>query len=219
MPRTNSTRDEIVAFETKVATTFASFATADAVSDAGLKTNLSRAGITAKVTATCDNLTIEVQVPEHPGIKASEDAAELKEGALDTRAAAYLKARKAAVWSAIKSMAGQSTGIKAEQAIEALRTLGYDASDLPSTKATVTAELARGRNEGYDSVEFVLDGEGHTVESVTEALVAAGAKLNPAEALVMAAFSGAELGKSRQPVRNVRVNSNLTWPSKSRFHA
>ena len=217
MPRTN-TRDEIVAFETKVATTFASFATADAVSDAGLKTNLSRAGITAKVTATCDHLTIEVQVPEHPGIKASEDAAELKEGALDTRAAAYLKARKAAVWSAIKSMAGQSSGIKADQAVQALKELGYDASDLPSTKATVHAEIARGRNEGYDSVSFTLDGEGHTKESVTEKLTAV-AKINPAESLVMSAFGDAVLPADRQPVRNVSVESRLTWPAKSRFHA
>lgn len=214
MPRTDA-RTEIQAFETKVATAFAQFATADAVSQAGLKSNLAKAGITATITATCDNLAIDVQVPEHPGVKTTENAEELTDAAKATRAAGYLKTRKAAVWTAIKGLAGN--GIKPDQAIKALRDLGYADSSLPSTKASVSAELARGRNEGYDEVSFVLDGEGHTVETVTAVLLAA-AKLNPAEQRVMDAFPSAVLPSNRQPVRNVGVSSNLTWPAKSEFH-
>lgn len=215
MPRTPSTTDQIRAFEENAVKTFAQFATEDGLNESGLKDNLRRVGITATIAATCDNLTITANIPEHPGLKTGEVAEDLTDAAKQSRAEAYLKARKAAVWTAVKGMVGSS--LKAEQAIKALRDLGYSDVSLPSTKATVRAEIARGRNEGYDEVSFTLDGE-HTVDEVTEALMAA-AKLNPAEALIVSTFPGAVLASSRLQVRNVQVDAKLTWPAKSEFSA
>lgn len=215
MPRT-TTRDEIKSFDERAAGQFAAFATQDSLSQTSLKANLTRVGIKAEVVATCDHLKITVTVPEFPGLAVGEKAEDLTDAAKERRAQDYLKARKAAVWTAVKSMAGTSS-LKTERATEVLKALGYGSVSLPTVKTSVSAEIARGRNEGYDEVSFTLDGE-HSKDEITAALTAQAA-LNPAEKLVLAAFSGAVLPESRQPVRRVQVHSELTWPAKSEFHA
>lgn len=214
MPR-NTTRDEIKAFEEKAAGQFAAFATQDGLAQTSLKANLQRVGIKAEVVATCDHLKITVTVPEHPGLAAGEKAEDLTDAAKERRAADYLQARKAAVWTAVKGMAG-TPGLKNERASEVLRALGYGESSLPSVKTEVSAEVARGRNAGYDDVSFTLDGE-FKKDAVVEALTAQ-AVSNPGEKLVIAAFPTATLPSSRLPVRNVHVSSQLTWPARSEFH-
>lgn len=213
MPKSDTTRTQIASFETEVAQAFAGFATADSLSQAGLQRNLAAAGIKAKITATCDDLKIDVQVPEHPGVASGENAADLTDAAKERRAAAYLKTRKAAVWDAIREMVPGT--LKGEQATEALRALGYSEASMPSVKTTVSAYVADGRG-GYESVKFTVPGE-HTKESVTETLTAA-VTPNPLPVLVAGAFPGAVLPESFAPVNHVEVHSELKWPAKSEFH-
>jgi hypothetical protein len=204
-----SINDQITAFESQAASLLAGFATEASIGKAGLEDNLYAVGVSAKVTATGDAVKVEVQVPEHPGFKPSENPEDFTAEAQARRAEQYLAKRKSAVWTAIKRM----SGITSEQKVAALRGLGYDAVNLPSQKTTVSATIANPTGDGYhgySDVQFTLDGE-HTLDEVRAQLETV-VKDSPGTALVLAAFPDAVLPDSAGKVRNLSVYAELTWP-------
>jgi hypothetical protein len=219
MPRTTDTRALITAFEEKAAGALAAIAEVNSIDDAGLKANLATAGITAKVTATCDNLAIEVTVPPTPGLKAGENADDLTDAAKERRAQDYLKARKAATWTAVKSMTGTGRGkLSTDDAMSLLTTLGYSDASLPLIVTTVSGEMARGRENVYDSFSFTMKGQ-QDKDGILEKLLAV-ASHNSTDAKIVTAFGeDAILSADRAPVRNLTVTGTPTWPAKSEFHA
>lgn len=204
-----SVNDQITEFESKAASLLAGFATEASLGKAGLEDNLYAVGVNAKVTATGDAVKVEVQVPENPGFRSSENPEDFTEAARARRAEDYLAKRKSAVWSAIKRM----SGITSEQKVAALRGLGYSDVNLPSQKTTVSATVVNSSvYGGYSDIQFTLDGE-HTKDEVREQLMAV-VDDAPGTATVLAAFPDAVLPESAGKVRNLSVYAELTWPSK-----